>query len=321
MNSAVFYPINKPFAKLSLVNSPRCWFHLSTRKSDVMIDWGDGTKEIVTVSKNKTGYGSMTYIKHQYSINYTGDVKIYPLGGLSDVLSIAFVDDAREFFGPTGASKCTQYRFSNEFVKQFPNIVYFHAYLYYYHDNSGYAGVEISGDWSDIPDSLETLSLPMINTDSIPNINCSNFSPTSNLKNLLVCYDSAYDNNGDGTIGTGTRVFRFNILGDLAKLPPNIQQVRLWYSRETAPTYSGGRNWNATMDYIFLFGQKPFSGSVTTKYLSKADNDRLLNDLSYISSWVGTKTIYTRGTRSADSDQAVSNLQAKGVSVTPATAS
>ncbi len=309
MNPAIFYPIKKPFAKLSLVDSPRCSFSLSTRKSDVLIDWGDGTKQLFSVAGS-----SMSNINHSYSARYTGDVKIYPLGGLSDVHSIKFGDDARAVnLSPDGANKCTQYKFSNEFVKQFPNIIYFAADLYYYSQHVGYSGVEVTGDWADIPDSLETLLLPMINTASMPYINCDNFSTNSNLKNLLVCYDSIFNTGG-------SRVYRFNIKGDIAKLPPKIEQVRLWFSKDTTPTYSGGRNWNTNMDSVFLFGQAAFDG-VTTKSLKQTENDMLLNDLSNVTSWSGNKKVNTRGTRSSVSNNAVTILESKGVTVTPSAAS
>lgn len=312
MNPAIFYPLQRPFAKLSLVDSPRCRFSLSTRKSDVLIDWGDGKKQLFTINKNISGDG-MSFISHDYSIRYTGDVKIYPLGGLSDVYAIGFADNATTVVppGPDGATKCTQYKFSNEFVKQFPNIIYFIANLYYYSDE-GYSGVEMTGDWADIPDSLETLLLPITNTLSEPYINSDNFSANSNLKKLLVSYDTMLNTGG-------SRIYRFNIKGDLAKLPPKIEELRLWYSRGTTPTYSGGRNWNANMDSVFLFGQAPISGGVTTKSLTQTENDKLLNDLSNVTSWSGNKRIYTRGKRSSASNDALTNLQAKGVSVTPAT--
>ncbi|WP_027383052.1 hypothetical protein [Epilithonimonas caeni] len=315
MNPAIFYPIKKPFAKLSLVDSPRCRFGISTRKSDILVDWGDGARQIFTINKNVSG-SSMSSIYHEYSTRYTGDVKIYPFGGLSDVYSIQFSDDAVSFGeGAAGATKCTQYKFSNEFVKQFPNIIYFAADLYYFYPYVGYSGVEMTGDWADIPDSLETLLLPVTNTASIPYINCDNFSTNSNLKNLLVSYDSPSLDVG------GSRVYRFNIMGDIAKLPPKVEQVRLWYSRDTTPTYSGGRNWNANMDYVYLFGQASISGGVTTKSLTQTENDRLLNDLSNVTSWSGNKRVFIRGTRSSVSNDAVTILESKGVTVTPSAAS
>ncbi|MDP9957462.1 hypothetical protein J2X97_003131 [Epilithonimonas hungarica] len=286
---------------------------MSTRKSDIVIDWGDGTIELYTVNKNVVGE-NMSSIRHNYNTRYTGDVKIYPLGGLNDVYAIGFTDNAVPFYeGANGAPKCTQYRFSNEFIKQFSNIIYFYAYLYYFLYD-GYAGVEMSGDWADIPDSLETLILPLINTASIPYINCDNFSTNSNLKNLLISYDINYNTGG-------SRIYRFNIKGDLAKLPPKIEQVRLWHSRDTTPIYSGGRNWNANMDSVYLFGQAPISGGVTTKSLTQTDNDRLLNDLSSVTSWSGDKKVHTRGTRSSVSNDAVTILESKGVTVTPSAAS
>lgn len=317
MNSAIFYPINKrEIALLPLLNSPRCRFYISTRKGDLVVDWGDGHVIKYSVNKNKDiPWGSnsgLTFIDHAYSQNFTGNVKIWSTsGGLKDIYSLSIEDDARAGSGATQDEKnksCTQYNLTNEFIKQFPNIKHFYCFFYFY-SQSAYNGSKLTGDWSDIPDSLVSLQLRSLNITNAPVININNFSKNSNLEYFMF-------NNG-GFVGDGA-FQKGRITGDLVNLPPNIKRVIIGSSTNTAPlSYSGGRVWNDGLTLLDIYKSTTYS-NYTPLNISKTEIDKILID---VDTTMISGTIYLRGTRSADSDQAVSNLQAKGVSVTPATAS
>lgn len=322
MNPAIFYPTNKrEVALLPLSNSPRCRFYISTRKGDIIVDWGDGIVDTYTVTKNrgipweKLGSDSgLTYINHSYTQNFTGNVKIWSTsGGLNDIYSISLEDDARFGTGATQDVKnksCTQFNLTNEFVKQFPNIKYFCCFLYFYNPVS-YGGSKLSGNWADIPDSLLSLQLRSLNIINAPLINVNNFSKTSNLEYFIF-------NNG-GFIGDGA-LQRGKITGDLVNLPPNIKKIIIGSSYNTASlSYSGGRVWHNDITLVDIYRSPAFPEyNYTPLNINKTDIDNIFIDLDKNMS---SGNIYLRGARSINSNDAVANLQARQISVTPAAAS
>jgi hypothetical protein len=67
--------------------------------------------------------------------------------------------------------------------------------VFYFYSQSAYNGSKLTGDWSDIPDSLVSLQLRSLNITNAPVININNFSKNSNLEYFMF-------NNG-GFVGDG----------------------------------------------------------------------------------------------------------------------
>jgi len=308
------YPFNRKWAKISLKDSPRCRISVSTKMGDLLVDWGDNSPiEKLVINKNVglgfsttgviTSKGDLTEINHDYSVNFTGDVKITSTAGLSDIYTIKINDWVR-YIGLSGQNVVTRWNLDNTFLKQFPEIKYFHLGLYFYTGNAGYTAQSIRGDWSNIPDSLELLSFHSVNTSNVDklHININNFPPTSKLKYLNIA-------NIDGS-PTTTNSWT-NVYGNLSNLPSGIVYFRNDAVLGSGYTYTGK---------IFPTNMERFSFTQTA--MSKDENDHLLNDLAVPSTWTGSqKIVSVTGSRSLNSDIAVNSLTSKTVTVTPSTAS
>lgn len=291
---------NKP-AIFSCANTEYLSLNISTRKYNSVILNGVGGKDIWSNPKNFDFYdlGLSNSYKSQYSSLFTGDLKVYFNGGLGDVYSLLI----QRTLGAGTTNNGDKFTISNlsQFLKQFPNLYSFAINYYAY--NVGEARTNISGDLATIPDNIELVRLNNIEFTNAPSnfyLDLNNFSNTSKLKKFY--------HSGDVNIAYNY----LKVIGDISKIPSKVNFFRINKFHSTSSIYyTKGRVWQADFDTLYL-----------TKALTPTENDNILIDMANsISTAIGGKTIYLTGVRTVASNNAVTTLQSKGFTVTPATAS
>ena len=220
---------------------------------------------------------------------FTGNVKIYPTLGRSNVYSLVLGDTQSSF-------NSNRYNIQDlgQFLEQFPRLYSFRIGSYHY-------GVEdrkptIKADFATIPKYVKKIYIE----------NCDIVAQTTNIKyDLSVALpDSELEYFRWQTTYLNITL---NIYGDLANLPPNMYYFRVQnVLSSTTQIYTPGRVWRADFDTFYF-----------NKVLSATIVDNILIDMSNsITSAVGGKIIYLRGTRTSASDSAVTYLQSLGFTVT-----
>jgi hypothetical protein len=286
---------NKP-AVFPCLNTEYLSLNISTRKYNSVVLDGIGGKSVWSNPKNYDYFdqNQNNTSTTQYSSLYTGNVKVYFNGGLSDVYSL-LIHRTLGHGTTNNGDKLTIPNLS-EFLKQFPNL--YSLAINYYAYNIGEARTNISGDLATIPDSIESVRLINIEFTNAPSnfyLNLNNFSNSSKLKKL---YHSGF---------YGIPYNNLRVIGDIAKLPSKINFFRIDKLYSTSSIYyTSGRVWEANFDTFYL-----------TKALTPTENDNVLIDMaSSINTAIGSKLIYLRGSRTLASDAAVAGLQALGFTIT-----
>lgn len=254
---------------------------ISTKYGDSAIDWGDG----YDLGKSNTKYYDFTtgliynQYQHSYSSPFVGNVKIKIFNGIQDVYSVLIGQN--EFYLNTS--------FGN-FIKQFTNLYS----LRIDQANGGHIGSYINGDISDIPASLEKLSITKLKNSGNLTLNLSNFNTASRLKSLLIT----------GTFSEDQQLGI--IIGDLAKIPSGIISFNITYAKiGSTINYTSGRVWSNAFETL----QIPIK-------LTYEEINNLLYDLRMsVTTPVDNKIIYVMGGRTSVSDADVSYLQGLGYTV------
>lgn len=257
-----------PFSNTKLIVLP-----ISTRSGNCVINWGDGTTQNFTPSKNIdviSGYA--TEISHTYSTAYTGNVDITFYNGLADVYSL-FLHIPQSF---TPESNSFNIQDFNTFINQFSNL-----YSLRISSNAVFNFVQkcnIKGNVADVPSSVERIELGHMGALVNPNelyLDVTNFKVGSQLKWL---------NRNMASLGANIAT-TWQTYGNLAKLPSQLYYFKLDGNAGTF-TYSGTKVWASSFDTLDLGGST----------MASADVDRLYNSMKlHITSAIGSKVINPKG--------------------------
>lgn len=258
--------------------------NISTRNSDISVDWKDGITNNYTTSKNLdfttiANNSNNGILSHTYSSAVVANIEIKINSGLSDVYSLHFGGYGFLLNSDFGA-----------FVKQFSN-------LYSLNIDIPHSVAFLSGDISQIPDSLEKIYIRDLMNSGNLYLNISNFNINSQLKEFK-SIDGQYNHNGFT-----------NVYGDLSKLPPLVKIFTLKDNLANTFTYTTGKVWASSFDTLDI-------GNATIGTFQEVDN--LLIDMNNsITTAIGAKIIrLAKCTRSNASDNAVASLTAKGFTIT-----
>lgn len=278
--------------------------YISTYKSDSTILWGEGSKSTYgnikmndyTLSNTQPGIST----KKTYPELFTGDIKVFFKLGASDVYSINFHLDF------PGSGVTTQYRYNiinlKTFLSQFPKLYSINYRTYAYGDSA--RQVTIKGNLIDVPASVRRIrvyELDLLSMTSSTYIDFDALTP----EHTLEYYRHEGIQEGYGGTTTFNGVY---IKGDIAKLPPTMSFF--YYNSKAAQgtnviTYTPGKTWRSDFDTFRL-----------NKQLSANIIDNILVDMNNsITTAIGGKLIYLRGSRTVASEVAVLGLQNKGFTV------
>lgn len=234
-----------------------------------------------------TGSSGLTI---NYPIPISGVARIYMKDAFSNVRSIRLTKS-------TGASGNRDNIFKIEnletFFKPFKKLYSLDISIY----ASGNANLQpiMNGDLAKLPKSVERIRLSNTDVKEGLFLNIDSYNSNYQLKFIqqLAQYNVSSNN--------------INIYGDLKNLPPLLTyfDVRRVLSSAVI-TYSGSKVFPSSFEKFYL-----------EKNLLTSEIDLLLNDMaSSITTAIGEKTIYLRGTRTSASDSAVAYLQSLGFTVT-----
>lgn len=266
---------------------------ITTYSNNYTVVWGDGSRSAINPSKQVDFTNTSTtppVANKTYSALYTGSVKMYFRLGISDVYSVR-LDGSQNV---PDAERATFNKFNIQdlgaFLRQFPKLYSIHYSLYAYAVLAN--RVTVKGNLLDIPKPTKRVMVSNIDvTDRTTNV-------TTNFNSLTPEHQLEYYRH-EGVSGA-TVYNTVRILGDIANLPVTLQ-----YFYHNAPfgtialTYTSGKIWRANFDTFHL-----------NLNLSTAIIDSMLIDMAAsITSAVGAKVIFLRGTRSAASNAAFNYLQ------------
>jgi hypothetical protein len=226
--------------------------------------------------------------------SYTGNVEIYFNHGIKDVYSLCFPS--------TGSNSINNNRMIindlGGFLRQFPNLYSYNFGGYYYSDNP--SRPTVIGNFADIPDYLRKIkitTLDVLNTPSSVFLNLDLF-PVNSLLEM-------FWHIGTNSIASAN----LKVVGDLHNLPPKINFFRIEKVHATSViTYTSGKVWASEFDTFYLNIALP----------STVINNILIDMNNSITTAIGSKLIYLRGTRTAtsESDAAILALQNKEFTIT-----
>lgn len=266
----------------------------STRSGNCVINWGDGTTQNFTPSKNIDVINSLPIdAYHTYSTAYTGNIDITFNNGLADVYSL-FLNI------PQNNTQSNTYNIQdfNIFINQFSNLYSLRISNYLVFAST--QKCNIKGNIADVPNSVERIELGHMGALVNPNdlyLDVTNFKVGSQLKWLNRNMASA----GGGLVTT------WQTYGNLAKLPSQLYYFKLAGNAGTF-TYSGTKVWASSFDTL----------DIGNASLSTAETDNLLIDMANsITTAIGGKVIrLANSIRTTASNSAVSYLQSLGFTIT-----
>ena len=279
-------------------------YQFSTYEGDAYIDWGNGTYSNYSTPKllDFTNYDRQTgfyayaneMILMATPIDFTTKVRLNK--GFKDVYSIAFFESGYRSSNSYPYGKFVINDFGI-FINQFINLKTLIIDISRTNENADRKNT-VKGDLSQIPDSLEKITIGSLQfqvnlTDLY--LNVSNFSNTSNLK-VFKRYSGAQSN-----IGT------FTAYGNLAKLPSQLYYFKLDGNTGTF-TYTGTKIWASSFDTL----------DIGNASLSVTETDNLLIDMANsITTAIGSKVIILANcNRTTASNTAVAYLQSLGFTIT-----
>lgn len=222
----------------------------------------------------------------------TGECRIYPRLGRKDIKSILLTRSSIQASGLGDRNKWNLQDFPN-WLSQFPRLNSFSLTTNSYGYTQGRA--VIGGDLALIPKHIKRVKIGVIEVGFTLVYNFDNTPNDSQLEE--------FHHQSDYTVYNGF----LPTMGDIAKLPPNIKYFHLHNFRASdLHTYTAGRIWRSDFDKFYF-----------NKVLSSTIIDNILNDMANsITTAIGEKIIYLRGTRTNASDDAVTYLQSLGFTVT-----
>lgn len=225
-----------------------------------------------------------------YSIPQTGKCRVYFKEGMSRVYSIKIVKT-------TGASgnRTNVFKIENieHFFKPFSNLYSLDINVYASGDNA--LKPTFSGNISKLPKTIERIRFSTSDFKDGLFMNLDDFTSEHRLKWFY--WLGSYSVSGSN----------LNLFGNLKFLPPLLSYFDVRKVLSTAIiTYSGGKEFPSSFEKFYL-----------NHNLATSDLDLLLNDMAAnITTAIGEKIIYLRGTRTSASDSAVAYLQSLGFTVT-----
>lgn len=298
-NPVVFYQDNNSCnpLRIPILNCINFSIIISTRQSGGIIYWGDSSKDITTFTRNTDFTISSGLVRsHLYENTHTGNARVCLNDGLKDIYSYRFTS------GVIGSDGLQQYNIDDVgiFLNQMTNLYSFQLDIYAYGIDS--RRPIIKGDLANFPISVQRVLVRAVDVKSRSTdlyFNFNSLSPNSMLKWFSKV-------NGTGT--SNMNALRF--LGDISKIPEHCNYFFIAsgdsINTSSSIKYTKGKQWSSTFDTL----QIPI-------VLTTLELDNLLIDLNdSITTAVGGRLIYLRGTRSILSDSAVLGLQNKGFTVT-----
>lgn len=287
MKPAIFGERTIEVATIPVLSLDRFDLYISKWTSaPLFVNWGDGTMGNISNILTDGTVSNIAVKSQSYSPNFEGDIKIIASNGLKNIYSLTIFQATVA----TGKPNRLNILDFGAFINQFPNLYSLRIYCLNYLDNNR-RGI-MRGNLTDIPNSLKRLRISSFDFLS-PRItlNVSLFSPQSQLEWFNI------------ETPTGNQIIAKT--GDLKNLPPNIKFFKDVNGNATF-TYTSGRTWRSDFDTLYL-----------NKALTETETDNLLIDLANsVTSAIGGKVIYLRGTRTSSSDTAVTYLEGLGFTVT-----
>lgn len=299
-NPALFFDDNLKYVEFPFLNAEYLSTYISFREGrGISID-KYGQKFNIPINRSDFTLSAEILPGKQriYGIEamYSGIIRVYPSLGVNDIYSIALDRLIGDLNFPTNHGDRYNIQSLSEFLNQFPNLYSYRINYYAYNVNE--AKATIKGDIALVPKKLKKIHLRNIDLKSVTTnlfCNINMFPSDSELEYFF--HEGFYAVAGNS----------LNIYGDLKYLPPLLNYFDVRKVLSTAIiTYSGGKVFPASFNKFYL-----------NKILITAEIDLLLNDMaSSITTAIGEKIIYLRGTRTSASDSAVTYLQGLGFTVT-----
>lgn len=264
----------------------------STRTGNAVVKWGDGQEtELTTLKNHDTTSNTIGGITKAYSSAFTGSLQIVFAKGLRDVYSLYLQGQ-----GSPTSSQTNKYNILDFglWIKQFSNLYSFHIQIYDYGmiANRG----SIKGNLVDVPDSVERILIGdviVVNPTTDIYVNFNAITGTSKLKS----FTRNLNNVGSNFL---------KISGSISDLPASLEYIKIsGTAAGSLMTYTPGKIWASSFDTFDI--SYLFSTNINNSILADMNNS--------ISTSKGGKIISLQGLRTAISDSAFSELQAKGFTV------